>query len=198
MAFIDIGLTQPSGPVLENGPVRLRPAVMNDYWAWAKLREESRAHLTEWEQDWTAEEVTAQAFRLRVKAYWREMKQGRAAPFLVFRRTDDALLGGVTLSHVRYGASCSASVGYWIGVDHLRKGYGTAAMEAALHHAFDRMGLHRVEAACQPANAASKALLLKTGFSKEGYARDYLNINGLWRDHLLFAIRASDMAEGSD
>jgi ribosomal-protein-alanine N-acetyltransferase len=170
---------------------------MDDYWAWVKLRERSRAHLTEWEQDWTAEEMTAQAFRQRLKAYWREMKQGRAVPFLVFRRDDDALIGGVTLSNIRYGASVSASVGYWIGSDYLRRGYGTAAMEAALHHAFERLSLHRVEAACQPANAGSKALLLKTRFQQEGYARDYLNINGQWRDHLLFAIRASGMVSTS-
>lgn len=192
MAFIDIGLSQPQGPILEHGPVRLRPAAYGDYWAWTSLREKSRSHLTQWEQDWSPDEMTSQAFRLRVKAYWREMKRGAAAPFLVFRRSDEALLGGVTLSGIRYGAACAATVGYWIGSDYLRRGYGRAAMHAALHYAFGRLGLHRVEAACQPANEASRRLLLRCGFRQEGTALGYLKINGLWKDHLLFALTEED------
>lgn len=187
MAFIDIGLTQPVEPVLENGPVRLRPARFDDYWEWKDLREKSRAHLTQWEQDWTAEEATAAAFRLRVKAYWREMRRGAAAPFFVFCASGGRLVGGITLSNIRYGASCSGMLGYWIGVDYLRRGYARAAVLALLDYAFGRLGLHRVEAACQPTNEASRRLLLSAGFHEEGFARRYLKINGVWRDHLLFA-----------
>ena len=192
MAFIDIGLSQPPGPVLERGPVRLRPPGFEDYWAWSRLRERSRAHLTRWEQDWTDAEMTAAAYRLRVKAYWREMRRGGAAPLFVFQKDGDALAGGVTLSNIRYGAACAGTVGYWIGVDFLRRGYGRAAMDALLDHAFLRLGLNRVEAACQPLNEASRRLLVSCGFREEGLACRYLRINGAWRDHLLFAKTASD------
>jgi len=192
MAFIDIGLTQPQGPVLENGPIRLRPAQFDDYWSWRDLREKSRDHLTQWEQDWTPAEATASAFRLRVKAYWREMRRGAAAPFFIQRAADGELLGGITLSNIRYGAACSGTLGYWIGVDHLRQGYARAAAGALLHYAFGRLGLHRVEAACQPSNEASRRLLLSAGFREEGFAREYLKINGVWRDHLLFAACEAD------
>jgi ribosomal-protein-alanine N-acetyltransferase len=68
----------------------------------------------------------------------------------------------------------------------------TEALVCALDFAFERLGLHRVEAACLPSNAASKGLLLKVGFTQEGYTRRYLRINGDWRDHLLFGILRED------
>jgi ribosomal-protein-alanine N-acetyltransferase len=68
----------------------------------------------------------------------------------------------------------------------------TAALPLVLDFAFDRLRLHRVEAACLPSNAPSRALLLRTGFQQEGYARNYLLIDGKWQDHLLFAILRED------
>jgi ribosomal-protein-alanine N-acetyltransferase len=78
-------------------------------------------------------------------------------------------------------------VGYWIGEPFAGNGYATAALEAVLSFAFDRLGLHRVEAACVPENMASQSVLMKQNFELEGRARSYLRINGVWRDHLLFA-----------
>ena len=68
----------------------------------------------------------------------------------------------------------------------------TAAVRALIPFAFDTLRLHRVEAACIPTNAASVRLLEKTGFQREGYAREYLCINGVWQDHLLYARLRSD------
>ena len=66
------------------------------------------------------------------------------------------------------------------------------AVEALLPFIFDKIALHRLEAACLPGNMASEGLLRKLGFRQEGYARDYLRIDGTWRDHLMFAMLASD------
>ena len=57
---------------------------------------------------------------------------------------------------------------------------------------FDDLGLHRLEAACLPENEPSRTLLAQCGFTEEGYARQYLRINGAWRDHVLFALLQSD------
>jgi ribosomal-protein-alanine N-acetyltransferase len=81
-----------------------------------------------------------------------------------------------------------ASLGYWAGERHARRGYTTAAVRAVVRHAFEDLDLHRVEAACQPDNNASRRVLEKAGFTQEGAARAYLKINGAWRDHLLFGI----------
>ena len=102
------------------------------------------------------------------------------------------MLGGVTLSQLRRGVTQSCSLGYWIGESFSRKGYMTAGLAALVDFIFDEVRLNRIEAACVPTNLASKALLLRTGFTLEGYARQYLCINGIWCDHLLFALLASD------
>jgi ribosomal-protein-alanine N-acetyltransferase len=65
-------------------------------------------------------------------------------------------------------------------------------LTGAVSFAFDSLRLHRVEAACLPENQASRRLLLRVGFSEEGYARQYLKINGRWQDHLLFALLDND------
>lgn len=192
MSLLDLASPPPERPFLVQGPVRLRTPETTDFAAWAKLREDSRKHLTAWEPDWRSEDVTLRAFRLRLRAYGLEMRRRAGLPLFVFRRADNTLVGGVTLSHIRYGASRSASIGYWIGQPFIRKGYARAAISAVLDHAFTTLGLNRVEAACQPENLASRKLLESLGFTQEGVARDYLFINGAWRDHLLFAITASD------
>ena len=180
---------------LERGRVYLRPPAHRDWRAWADLRGESRDFLTPWEPTWAHDALTRGAYRRRLRAYKAEMRQGTSYSFLVFRASDDALLGGVTLSNIRRGVAQSASLGYWAGARHSRQGYMREALAAVLRFALKDLGLHRVEAACLPGNAASQALLLKSGFREEGHAREYLRINGNWQDHLLFGILREDLKD---
>ena len=122
-----------------------------------------------------------------------EWRDDAGYSFLVFRREDDALLGGATLSHLRRGVSQTASLGYWIGAPYARQGYMSEALGALLPFAFDRLGLHRIEAACLPRNAPSRGLLQKLGFREEGHAREYLRIDGSWQDHVLYGLLRQDM-----
>jgi len=105
---------------------------------------------------------------------------------------DESLIGGVGLSNLRRGVSESANLGYWIGEPFAQQGYMTAALPLVLAFAFERLRLHRVEAACLPTNTPSRSLLVRAGFRQEGYARQYLCIEGKWQDHLLFAILRED------
>ncbi|MBB5518668.1 GNAT family N-acetyltransferase [Amphiplicatus metriothermophilus] len=194
MVLLDIAMKPPDGPMLVRDPVALRVAEYADYSGWTDLRRESRAHLARWEPAWTEADLTPAAFRARVRNQWRDIRRGRALPLLICRREDGTLVGGIDLSKIRYGAARAASVGYWIGAPYLRRGYARAALEAVLDHAFETMRLNRIEAACQPENAPSRALLEKCGFQREGYARAYLKINEAWRDHLLYAAIAADRA----
>jgi len=195
MLFLDFSPRPPSTPVLVHAPVEVRTASFSDYDEWTDLRRESRAHLTAWEPAWRESELTRAAYNTRLRQQWRDIKRGVSLPMLVSRQHDGVLVGGVTLSNIRYGAARAAVVGYWIGAPHVRKGYARAALQAVLAHAFGTLSLNRVEAACQPGNAASTALLESSGFSREGLARDYLKINGAWRDHVLYAITAGDFAQ---
>jgi ribosomal-protein-alanine N-acetyltransferase len=79
-------------------------------------------------------------------------------------------------------------VGYWCGRAHARNGYTLAAVRALTAYAFRNLALHRLEAACIPENDPSRRLLAKAGFAEEGYAKAYLKINGVWRDHVLFGM----------
>ena len=101
-------------------------------------------------------------------------------------------VGGLTLANIRRGVAQAGAIGYWVGAPFARQGYMTAAMRALIPFCFGTLRLHRLEAACIPSNAASIALLEKTGFRREGYARSYLCINGIWQDHLLYARLQSD------
>lgn len=168
--------------------VYLRAPELRDYQDWADLREASRAFLTPWEPTWASDETSRSAFRYRLRRYSEDARDDKAYALFVFRSADDALVGGMTLSNVRRGVAYAASLGYWAGVTHAGKGYITAGVRAVVGYAFDDLALHRVEAACQPDNIASRRVLEKAGFTHEGVARAYLKINGAWRDHLLFGV----------
>lgn len=179
---------QERGLRLRRDRVYLRYPVQSDWRDWSALRADSQAFLAPWEPTWAHDALSRGAFRRRLKMYRTEMRQGVTYSFLIFRAADDALLGGITLSNLRRGVAQTATLGYWIGAVHARQGYVTEALGAMLEYAFQRLGLHRVEAACLPHNEASRRLLLKCGFQEEGFAREYLRINGSWQDHQLFGI----------
>jgi len=190
--WFEFGGRPPHTPVLVHDPVLLRPPQIEDCDAWVELRKASRVHLTAWEPAWREDEVTAAAFRSRLASNWRELRRGSGLPLFVFHRADERLIGGASLSNIRYGPSRSATLGYWIGAPHLRKGYARAALTALQDHGFGKLRLNRIEAACQPGNTASRRLLAACGFREEGLARSFLRINGAWRDHALFAKTAAD------
>jgi len=184
------GLTFPGGqqPVIRGEGLYLRYPRMADFPVWAKLRADSREFLTPWEPIWADDELTRGAFRRRIKRYQKETRLDSAYVFFVLRESDDALVGGCTISNVRRGVTQCCTLGYWIGSQFARQGYMTGALRALLPFVFRTLGLHRIEAACLTDNDASKNLLARVGFRQEGLARRYLLINGEWADHLLFAL----------
>ena len=179
-------------PAVLGDGVLLRTPQMSDYTAWSSLREASRDFLTPWEPTWPADDLTRASFRRRIKRYSEDQRGDLAYPFFIFRKLDGALVGGLTLSNMRRGCAQAASLGYWMGAAFARQGYMTKAVSALLPFAFNTLRLHRVEAACIPSNSASIRLLEKTGFRREGFARQYLCIDGIWQDHLLFARLCDD------
>lgn len=180
------------GPHLTYGRVRLRPGRPRDWRAWARLRGQSRNFLAPWEPTWPSDALSRAAFRRRLQQYAAEMRDGQGYSFLIFRKSDRALVGGISISNVRRGVAQSASLGYWIGAPYARQGYMSEALTAVLDFGFTTLGLHRIEAACLPSNEASQGLLRKVGFHEEGYAREYLRIDGVWRDHVLFGVLRTD------
>jgi ribosomal-protein-alanine N-acetyltransferase len=181
------------GAQLEGRRVFVRPPRDADWRGWAELRGQSRDFLMPWEPVWPSDALGRAAFRRRVRMVGIEWREDLGYSWLLFRRGDGALLGGITLSNVRRGVAQSGSLGYWIGEPHARRGYMTEALQLLLPYAFDHIGLHRIEAACLPHNAASRGLLTKLGFVEEGYARQYLRINGNWQDHVLYGLLKGEL-----
>jgi ribosomal-protein-alanine N-acetyltransferase len=187
MAVLD-WISPDAGPVVNGDLVRLHAPRMSDFRQWADLRAGSKAFLQPWEPTWPADDLTRAAFRRRLSIYARDRDLGLGHAFFIFRKTDEALVGGINLRNITRGVAQSAAIGYWIGQSHARKGYALAALKAVTRFAFDTLELHRLEAACCTDNEPSCRLLLKSGFGYEGVARSYLKINGNWRDHLMFGL----------
>ena len=186
MAFFrTINFADPLPSVVGEGVV-LRTPQATDHTEWAALREQSREFLTPWEPSWPTDDLSRSAFRRRIRRYTEDLRSDQSYAFLIFRSTDGRLVGGLTLANVRRGVAQAGSLGYWMGLPFVRHGYMTAAVRAMIPFAFGTLRLHRLEAACIPTNIGSIRLLENTGFIREGYAREYLCINGIWQDHLLY------------
>jgi ribosomal-protein-alanine N-acetyltransferase len=107
---------------------------------------------------------------------------------LVCRRADGAIVGVVNVSEIVRAALQSAYLGYYVFRPHATQGYMTEGLALVLRHAFRRLGLHRLEANIQPENLASRRLVRRLGFRKEGFSPRYLKVGGRWRDHERWAI----------
>src|ERR1700751_557983 len=181
MALLD-WMSSDSAFALEGEGVRLRPPRMSDHAAWSALRAKSQAFLQPWEPIWPADDLTRAAYRRRIAAYTRDLETAQGVAFFVFRAEDDVLVGGITLSNIRRGVAQAGTLGYWVGQPYARNGHTLAGGRVVGRFAFNKLDLHRVEAACLPTNEPSRNLLLRAGFAMEGRARAYLKINGAWRD----------------
>jgi ribosomal-protein-alanine N-acetyltransferase len=111
---------------------------------------------------------------------------------LVVRAADDALVGAANLNNLVWGGLRAASLGYYAFAPHAGHGYVREGVALLLTHGFRRTGLHRVEAAIQPGNAASAALVHALGFRHEGASPRYLKLGGRWRDHERYAVHAEE------
>ncbi|WP_331253861.1 MULTISPECIES: GNAT family N-acetyltransferase [unclassified Modestobacter] len=179
------------------GPVELHPLRRDDAREWARLRTANEAWLLPWEPStgltWSQRHTPA-AYRAMRRAASRRARVGTSLPFTV--RYEGRLAGQVTVDNVVRGALRSGSLGYW--VDQAVAGRGAASLAVALvcDHAFGPVGLHRLQADIRPENGPSRRLVERLGFRQEGLFRDYLDIDGAWRDHLGYALLAGENPGG--
>lgn len=179
---------------LGSAGVTLRTYRPEDRDAWLALRAGSALTLKRFEPRWPADELTRAGYRRRLRRYADELARGEGYAFLVLS-PDGTLVGGCNLSNVRRGSQQTATLGYWMGEAFRNQGYMSAAVRLACRFAFTELGLHRIQAACLPDNEPSKAVLRKCGFREEGLARSFLQIDGVWRDHVVFALLAGDLPQ---
>ena len=173
--------------IIETERLILRPPHQNDFNHWVQLRTDSRDFLSPWDPVWSDEHLMLKNFTNRV--YWaqRAVKNGSGCPLFLIRKTDRSLIGAVTLDNIRRGPAQAGTLGYWTGQVYARQGYMKEAVNSVVLHAFRKLDLSRVEAACLPENQPSRGLLESCGFKYEGVAQSYLQISGRWRTHVLYA-----------
>lgn len=180
--------------------ILLRPLVVADFPAWREVRRRNVDWLTKWE----AQRLPGQpdvvedrdAFGVRCSARQRERQLGTAFGFGVFVSGDFA--GEINLTAVQRGPFQSAYVGYWIDEKHAGNGYMPEALVALARFAFDDLQLHRIQIAIIPRNLASRRVVEKLGIREEGVALRYLEINGVWEDHIRYAMTAEEWDERRD
>jgi ribosomal-protein-alanine N-acetyltransferase len=170
----------------------LRPPAHTDFRDWANLRLQSRDFLSPWEPTWAPDHLSRKSFANRVYMAQRTINLETELPLFLISRAHNQVVGAITLSNIRRGVSHAASMGYWIGQPYARNGYMSEAIKAVVHHAFVKMDLSRIEAACLPENTPSRGTLEKSGFKYEGVAQAYLQINGRWRTHVLYSMLRAD------
>ncbi|HVK92312.1 MAG TPA: GNAT family protein [Mycoplana sp.] len=186
---------QSDAVVLEDETHLLRLPRFSDYRQWYQLRSESRRFLEPWEPTWRNDELTESSFRARVVRNEQEFASGQALPLFLFLKSEQRLLGGLTIGYIRRGAAQCCMIGYWMGERHAGNGHMLAALTLSVPYIFTGLQLHRIEAACIPENTRSIRLLEKAGFQREGYLRQYLKINGEWRDHVMYSLLAGDRSQ---
>ena len=193
MRLLNFATRHPEPGRLETRRTVLQRPQPNDFQAWADLRRESADFLQPFEPSWAADELSRSAFRARLRRHEADIASGRGLPWFLFdRHRPDILLGGITISNIRHGVAETGTLGYWMGEEHAGKGLMKEALLAVCGELIEVHHLHRIEAATVLNNERSQALLTRCGFKQEGMARQYLRINGVWRDHNLFARLAED------
>lgn len=177
-------------PVLKGPRVTLRAPRSSDFVAWRDLRRQSRDFLKPYEPRWSEVDLSRRVFASRLKRGRAESRAGTDYTFFIFLRQggSEVLVGGMTLSNIRRRAAQFVNLGYWMGQKYAGRGLMSEAVGVALPFVFDTLGLHRIHAAFLPSNTASRRVLEKNGFKEEGFAENYLQIDGKWCDHVLFGL----------
>ncbi len=178
----------------------MRPIELDDFTQWQEVRLRNREWLTKWEPARPAgapDIVTDRsAFALRCHSREREWQLGGGYGFGVF--AGGHFCGEINLNSVQRGPFQNAYMGYWIDEAQAGNGYVPEGVVMLLRHAFEELDLHRIQISIVPRNSASRRVVEKLDLRCEGLAERYLEINGVWEDHLRFAITAEEWDERSD
>lgn len=167
---------------------------MRDASTWATLREANSAWLSPWEATLPAGAGPGIAsYREMVRTLRHRARQGHTMPFVL--TYDGEVVGQLTVNGITWGSARWANIGYWVAQSHAGLGITPTAVALVCDHLFD-IGLHRIEIAIRPENAASLRIVEKLGFTEIGQAPRFLHIAGDWRDHRLFQLLAENARDG--
>jgi ribosomal-protein-alanine N-acetyltransferase len=196
--------------VLTGRRIKLRPLVSSDFPAWQEVRRRNAGWLTPWEpaRNPNLPDVveSSEAFAMRCSARERERQLGTGFGFGIFvpegggggLRHAERFCGEINLSSVQRGPFQSAYVGYWIDQGQAGHGYMPEAVVLLARFAFEQVHLHRIQISIIPRNHRSRRVVEKLKLRDEGVAQRYLEINGVWEDHLRYALTIEEWQDRKD
>ncbi len=189
-----------SGARLYGRRVMLRPLMSPDFPAWTDVRQRNHDWLTVWEptrSPYLPDPATdREAFSARCNQRERERQNGTAYAFGLF--VNNAFAGEVNVNMVQRGALMTGTIGYWIDQAHAGHSYVAEGVVVLMRYAFEDVNLHRLEICIVPRNAKSRRVMEKLQIRDEGTALRFLEINGVWEDHVRYAITAEEWTERRD
>jgi ribosomal-protein-alanine N-acetyltransferase len=193
--------SRPAAPIrLYGRRVMLRPLAPSDFRTWSEIRRTNEEWLAVWEprrHEHQPDPTTDRsAFSSRCLQRDRDRAAGTAYQFGLF--VDQDLVGEINLNNIVRGALQSGTIGYWIDQRHAGHAYTAEGVVLLFEFAFDQLGLHRLEICIVPRNARSHAVMRKIGVREEGTAERYLEINGVWEDHVRYGFTTEEWSQRRD
>lgn len=188
------------GPTLFGRRVMLRALSLSDFPAWREVRVRCEDWLVKWEPARLPNQADVtrdrDAFAVRCSARQRDRRLGTGYGFGIF--VDGSLCGEINLSSIQRGPFQNGYVGYWIDEKVAGQGLMPEAVLVLIRFAFEELHLHRLQISIIPRNGASRRVVEKLGLRDEGTALRYLEIGGVWEDHVRYAITAEEWVERRD
>ncbi len=178
---------------LRHDDVILRPLKTKD----ARQLERLILGNREWLRPWEATNPYGpNKFDIRqmVRGLIRQRDEHSGLPFIIEYRGQMA--GQLNIANILYGSVSSAVLGYWIAPEFAGKNITPTAVALAVDYLFAELGLHRIEIDIRPENKASLRVVQKLGFRYEGLKKNFIHINGDWRDHYVFALTSPEVSSG--
>ncbi|HEV2953255.1 MAG TPA: GNAT family N-acetyltransferase [Candidatus Dormibacteraeota bacterium] len=151
----------------------------------ARYLAENRAHMQPWEPLYAPSRYSPEFWIDQLEA---DLTESNLRLFLFKREQPDRVIGIAHFSNFLRGPVQFCNLGYQLDLGEQGRGYMCEALQRAIGCVFDDLNVHRIQANYMPHNRRSGALLRRLGFIVEGYARDYLYINGAWEDHILTSL----------
>lgn len=174
-----------SVPIIETERMIIRILDPSQAELMVRYRKENRRFLAEWEPTRSEEFFTEAFWQLQLRMALRYFRDQSHLNFTLLNKLQTEVLGVCNYSNIIRGTFQSCHLGYALGEKHQSNGYMGEAITHTLNFVFDELGLHRVMANYMPRNKRSGELLARMGFNIEGQAEQFLQINGVWEDHVL-------------
>jgi ribosomal-protein-alanine N-acetyltransferase len=177
-----------SPPVIETPRLYMRLLVPAEAELAVEFYSINKEHLEKTGPRWTKDFFDLERWQLQLEANLEEFSTDQSLKLFIFEKATDSIVGFVNFNNIVRRVAQYCNVGYSLAENKQGQGFMEEALRYSIRYAFQVMNLHRVMANYMPHNIRSGKVLKKLGFTAEGFARDYLFINGRWEDHVLTSL----------